>query len=160
MHLSNCVFNGGDSMAKPSEITTLNDRDIMSAIQENGWYIDKVEKTPERCLEAVKQNGCTLKLVPKEFHSTTLCLEAVKQDASAIKYMSKKIMTADICMEAVRKKGTIIAYSTYIPEEFRTKKLYLEAIKQNGKALEHAPVKFKSVSTAFNGSPVFLYKIF
>ncbi|MFP5111384.1 DUF4116 domain-containing protein [Bacillaceae bacterium C204] len=133
-------------MDKPSEIITISDRDIMSAIQENGWYIDKVEKTTERCLEAVKQNGLTLKLVPKNLHSVALCLEAVKQNALAIKYVSRKIMTDDICIEAVRNKGTIIAYSTYIPDEFRTKKLYLEAIKQNGKALEYVPDKYKSES--------------
>ncbi|MGP4080625.1 DUF4116 domain-containing protein [Pseudalkalibacillus sp. R45] len=133
-------------MGKPFEINTISDRDIMSAIQENGWYIDKVEKTPERSLEAVKQDGRTLKLIPKNLHSLPLCLEAVKQNASAIKYVSRKIMTDDICIEAVRNKGTIIANSTYIPDEFRTKKLYLEAIKQNGKALEYVPDKYKSDS--------------
>ncbi|WP_092504724.1 DUF4116 domain-containing protein [Virgibacillus subterraneus] len=116
----------------------------MSAIQENGWYIDKVEKTPERCLEAVKQDGRTLRLIPKNLHSLALCLEAIKQNAIAIKYVSKKIMTDDICIEAVRNKGTIIANSTYIPDKFRTKKLYLEAIKQNGKVLEYVPDKYKS----------------
>jgi len=135
-----------DSMDKPFEIISISDRDIMSAIQENGWYIDKVEKTPERSLEAVKQDGLTLKLIPKNLHSLALCLEAVKQNASAIKYVSRKIMADDICIEAVRNKGTIIANSTYIPDEFRAKKLYLEAIKQNGKALEYVPDKYKSDS--------------
>lgn len=133
-------------MDKPFEIISISDRDIMSAIQENGWYIDKVEKTPERSLEAVKQDGLTLKLIPKNLHSLALCLEAVKQNASAIKYVSRKIMADDICIEAVRNKGTIIANSTYIPDEFRAKKLYLEAIKQNGKALEYVPDKYKSDS--------------
>lgn len=135
-----------DRMDKPSEIITISDRDIILAIQENGWYLDKVEKTPERCLEAVKQNGLTLKSVPKNLHSVTLCLEAVKQNALAIKHVSRKVLTNDICIEAVRNNGTIIAYSTYIPDEFRTKKLYLEAIKQNGRALEYVPDKYKSES--------------
>ncbi|MGN7940960.1 DUF4116 domain-containing protein [Virgibacillus sp. 6R] len=133
-------------MEKPFEISIKSDRDIMSAIQKNAWYIDKVEKTPERCLEAVKQNGRTLQLIPKNFHSLSLCLEAVKQNPSAIKYVSRKVMTPDICMEAVRNDGTIIAYSTYIPDEFRTKELYLEAIKQNGEALKYVPDKYKSES--------------
>ncbi|MEQ6391236.1 DUF4116 domain-containing protein [Bacillaceae bacterium S4-13-58] len=131
-------------MDKPSEIISLSDRDIMSAIQENGWYIDKVEKTPERRLEAVKQNGRTLKMIPKKLHSVPLCLEAVRQNASAIKYVSRKVITEDICLEAVRTDGTIIEYSTYIPDIFRTKKLYLEAIKQNGQAIEFVPDKYKS----------------
>lgn len=130
-------------MDKSSGIITLSDQDIMLAIKENGFYIDNVEKTPERCLEAVKQNGRTLKLVPKRLHSVALCLEAIKQNASAIKYVSRRIMSIDICMEAVKSDGTIIKYSTYIPDEFRTKKLYHEAIKQNGKALEHVPDKYK-----------------
>ncbi|OUA84528.1 hypothetical protein BK706_25705 [Bacillus thuringiensis serovar leesis] len=133
-----------DSIDKSSEIITKSDQEIMSAIQENGWEINKEEKTLESCLEAVKQNGRKLKLIPKNLHTVTLCLEAVKQDASAIKYVSKKIMTDDICIEAVRNNGIIIAYSTYIPDEFRTKELYLEAIKQNGKALKYVPDKYKS----------------
>ncbi|WP_173401268.1 DUF4116 domain-containing protein, partial [Halalkalibacter akibai] len=96
-------------MDKPFEISTINDQEIISAIQENGWYIEKVEKTAERCLEAVKQDGRTLRLIPKRLHTLALCLEAVKQNASAIKYVSRKIMTDDICIEAVRKRGTIIA---------------------------------------------------
>lgn len=133
-----------DSIDKPSDFITKSDQEIMPAIQENGWEISKEEKTPEKYLEDVKQNGRTLKLIPKNSHTITLCLEAVKQDASAIKYVSKKIMTDDICIEAVRNNGTIIAYSTYIPDEFRTKELYLEAIKQNGKALKYVPDKYKS----------------
>lgn len=146
MYIGKCVFSGGDSMDKPSEIITISDRDIISAIQENGWYIDKVEKTPERCLEAVKQDGRTLKSIPKNLHSVDLCYEAVKQNASAIKYVSKKVMTNEICIEAVKNDGSILAYSSYIPDEFRTKKLYLEAIKQNGKALKYVPDKYKSES--------------
>lgn len=133
-------------MDKPSGFMTISDRDIISAIQENGWYIDKVEKTNERCLEAVKQDGRTLKSIPKNLQSVDLCFEAVKQNALAIKYVSKKILTNDICIEAVRNNGRIIGYSSYIPDEFRTKKLYLEAIKQNGKALEYVPDKYKSES--------------
>jgi calcineurin-like phosphoesterase family protein len=146
MYIGKFVSLEVDSMDKPSEIITISDRDIISAIQENGWYIDKVEKTPERCLEAVKQDGRTLKSIPKNLHSVDLCFEAVKQNASAIKYVSKKVMTNEICIEAVRNDGTIIAYSPYIPDEFRTKKLYLEAIKQNGKALKYVPDKYKSES--------------
>ncbi|MEM5678872.1 DUF4116 domain-containing protein [Bacillus paranthracis] len=79
-----------DSIDKPSDFITKSDQEIMPAIQENGWEISKEEKTPEKYLEDVKQNGRTLKLIPKNSHTITLCLEAVKQDASAIKYVSKK----------------------------------------------------------------------
>lgn len=127
-------------------VIKMNDQDIITAIQKNGLYIEQVEKTPERCLAAVRQNGLALQLIPKDLHSVALCLEAVKQNASAIKYVSRKIITDDICLEAVRSDGTVIAYSTFIPDEFRTKKLYLNVIKQNGIALEHVPDKYKSES--------------
>ncbi|MBT2639446.1 DUF4116 domain-containing protein [Bacillus sp. ISL-39] len=55
-------------------------------------------------------------------------------------------MTNEICIEAVKNDGSILAYSSYIADEFRTKKLYLEAIKQNGKALKYVPDKYKSES--------------
>lgn len=127
----------------------IGDEVIMAAIQENGWYIDSVEKTPERCLAAVKQNGRVLKLIPKDLHSIALCLEAIKQNASAIEFVSKDILTYDFFVKAVRSNGAVIAHSTYIPVECQTKELFLEAIKQNGKALKYVPDKYKSENTCW-----------
>lgn len=48
------VVNG---MAVLTTIFKMSDNDIMKAIKENGYCIDRVEKTHERCFVVVKQNG-------------------------------------------------------------------------------------------------------
>lgn len=124
-------------------VVKMSDHDIMKAIQENGYCIDYVEKTPERCFAAVKQNGLALKVIPKAMHTVDMCLEAVKQNGYAIKHVSKKVLTYEICLEAAKNDSRCLAY---IPETFQTEELYLEAIKQDGRALRHIPDKHKSKS--------------
>jgi hypothetical protein len=82
-------------------VVKMSDHDIMKAIQEDAYYIECVEKTPERCCVAVKQNGLSLQVIPKAMHTVDMCLEAVKQNGSAIKYVSSKVLTYEICLEAV-----------------------------------------------------------
>ena len=121
-------------------IKTSND-DIMAAIQKNGFYIDRVEKTPDRCLAAVRQDGNALRVIPKALHTQELCSEAVKQNGQAVKYISKKVISYNICMEAVKNDGNALAF---VPEEFYKYKLFTEAIRENGKALRFIPEKAKS----------------
>lgn len=118
-----------------------NDEDIMTAIQNNGFIINSVEKTPERCLAVVKQNGEALAMIPKALHTQDLCLEAVKQNGQALKYVSKKMLSHDICLEAVKDNGEALSF---VPEKQHTKELFLEAIKQNGIALRYIPEKNRS----------------
>lgn len=124
-------------------VVKMSDHDIMKAIQENAYYIERVEKTPERCCVAVKQNGLALQVIPKAMHTVDMCLEAVKQNGYAIKYVSSKVLTYEICLEAVKNNSRSLSY---IPETFQTKELYLEAIKQDGRTLRHIPDKHKSKS--------------
>lgn len=121
----------------------MKDQDVIAAIQKNGMYIDRVEKTPERCLAAVKQNGHALKKIPKALHTVDLCHEAVKQNGLALEYISEKVLTNEICLEAVRKNGTALSY---VLDKFQTRELRLEAIKQAGEALQYIPEKYKSKS--------------
>ncbi len=120
-----------------------NDHDIMNAIQEDGCYIEHVDKTPERCFAAVKQNGLTLQIIPKAMHTADMCLEAVKQNGYAVRYVSSKVLTYEICLEAVKNKSRVLAY---IPEKFQTEELYFEAIKQDGRNLRYLPDIYKSDS--------------
>jgi len=120
-----------------------SDQDIITEIQKNGYYIDRVEKTPERCLAAVKQNGLVLKLIPKAIHTIDLCLEAVKQNGLALKYISKKVLTSEIYFEAVRNNGIALSY---VPDTFKTRELCLAAVKKNGEALQYVSDKYKSQS--------------
>lgn len=124
-------------------VVKMSDYDIMKAIQENGYCIDYVEKTPERCFAAVKQDGLTLKKIPKAMHTVDMCLEAVKQNGYAIRYVSLKVLSYEICLEAVRNNSSMVFY---IPEKFQTEQLYLEAIKQDGRALRYIAETHKSKS--------------
>lgn len=128
-------------MDKVFENKIKNDRYARLAIRNNDMYIDKIERTPEGYLEAVKKNGLILRDIPKKLQNVHICHEAIKQNGIAIKWVSKKILTDDLCLEAVRNNGNSI---DDIPEEFRTKKLYLEAIKKNGLVLKVVPDKYKS----------------
>lgn len=139
-----------DLIARP------NEKDIISEIQINGYYIDKVEKTPERCMIAVKQNGLVLKVIPKVIHTQKLCLEAVTQAGMAVQYVSKKVINAEICMKAVKNNGNALMY---IPPEFFTSKLYVEAVKQDGKALRFVPDERRTeelclIAISQNGSAI------
>jgi hypothetical protein len=129
--------------------TPTSDSEILAAIQRDGWYISQVKMTPERCLAAVQQDGLVLRMIPWDLHTVALCLEAVRHDVAAVRYVSKKILNEDICIEAVRKNWEIIT-SSYclfdIPDEFRTKELYFEAIKQNSRAILYVPNECKSES--------------
>ncbi|MCR5256685.1 MAG: DUF4116 domain-containing protein [Desulfovibrio sp.] len=59
-------------------------------------------KTPELCMEAVKQYGVALRFVPKELRTAETCLVAVKQEAMAFKYVPEAMQTEDVCLEFFR----------------------------------------------------------
>lgn len=124
-----------------STVVKMNDEQIMKAIQKNGTYIENVEKTPERCLAAVKQNGLTLQIIPKDIHTVDLCLEAVKQNGNAIRFVSPKILTYKICLEAIKNSCRALSY---IKEPFQTKELLLKSVKRDGRSLQYVPDKKKS----------------
>lgn len=124
-------------------IVKMSDDDIIKAIQEDGCYINRVEKTPERCFVAVKQNGLALRMIPKAMHTVDMCLEAVKQNGYAVSYVSSKVLTYEICLEAVKNNPEAL---TYIPETLQTEELYLEAVKQDGRTLRYIPETHKSKS--------------
>ena len=60
----------------------------------------------EKALEAVKQNGVTLRYVNEQ--TEEICLEAVKQDGYALRYVNEQ--TEEICLEAVKQNGVALRY--------------------------------------------------
>lgn len=86
----------------PGLVAGMSEKDIISKIKRDASYIDKVEKTPERCMIAVKQSGLALQLIPKAVHTIELCLEAVSQNGMAVKFVSKKVINAEICMKQLK----------------------------------------------------------
>lgn len=120
-------------------ISQMKEQDIIDAINKDSWFIDKVEKTPERCMAAVKQNGNALKCIPQRIHTVELCLEAVKNDGNSLRYVHKKILTYEICLEAVKNNGIALLY---VPDNIKNKDLCKKAVKQNGEALKYVPSKY------------------
>jgi len=61
----------------------------------NGWDLTEYEKwyDEEYCLEAVKQNGYTLKYV--RIQTKEICLEAVKENKYALQYVDKRVFKGE-----------------------------------------------------------------
>ena len=60
-------------------------------------------KTAELCLEAVKQDGMILRLVPRKYKTKELCFEAVKQKGNALAYVPEKHKTTELCFYAMKR---------------------------------------------------------
>jgi hypothetical protein len=93
-------------------------------------------KTAELCLEAVKQDGMILRLVPRKFKTRELCIEAVKQNGDALFYVPKKYKTVELCIEAIKQNGRALAY---VPEKLKTMELCFKAMERH-----HAANKYVS----------------
>lgn len=124
-------------------VRNIEGEDILSEIRKDGFYIEKVEKTPERCILAVQQTGFALQAIPKTKRTPELCLEAVKQTGGAIRYVPQDLMNNDICMEAVKNDSDGITIY-FVPKEFRSSELILEAVKKNGLTLRFIPEEERS----------------
>jgi uncharacterized SAM-dependent methyltransferase len=51
-------------------------------------------KTPEICLEAIKQRGLALKYVPEAMKTEAVCLAAVRENGYALKYVPIRLKAA------------------------------------------------------------------
>ena len=93
-------------------------------------------------MEAVTRDGGALKYVPKTVLSEhpDLCLEAVKQNPSSIRIVPIEYITGPLCLEAVTRHGGALNYIPlqYVPDEYKPM-LYMAAVKQNGAALQYVP---------------------
>ena len=67
-------------------------------------HVSEQEKTPEVCLEAVKQTGEALEYVPETLKTPELCLAAVRQTGEALKFVPEELKTVALCTEAVSKR--------------------------------------------------------
>ena len=61
---------------------------------------------PVYCLEAVKQDGYSLRYVKEQ--TEAICLEAVKQHGDSLGYVKEQ--TEAICLEAVKQNGYSLGY--------------------------------------------------
>ncbi len=67
----------------------------------------------DKCLDAVRQQGNSLKYVPEEHKSVELCLEAVSQSADALCYVPSNVLGMDHYLAAVRNNPHIISSLPY-----------------------------------------------
>lgn len=72
-------------------------------------WVPEAMKTPEVCLEAVRQYPLALSSVPKRLKTRELCLEAVRTPvssdrmASPLRFVPDELKTVDMCAEALRR---------------------------------------------------------
>ncbi len=94
----------------------------LEAIREDGWAFDFVLlalRTPELCLKAVKTGGGALRFAPWGVRIRNPCLEAVKGDGWAFRLVPEDLKTPGMCMAAVKSEGPL----RYVPEELLSPEL-------------------------------------
>lgn len=120
-----------------------SEQNIILQLKEDGYYIEKIEKTPERCMIAVKQNGSALRVIPEDMHTYELCLQAVQQAGEAIKYVSKKIINEELCLIAVKNDGMALKL---VPSKLKVEEVCRSAVQTNWKSFLYVPKAKCSVS--------------
>lgn len=122
-----------------------NSEFFLSLIKKDGLNLrlinyDNQKKYPEICIEAVKQNALALQYAI--FKTPEICLIAAKQNKEAIKYIRFRdfIKNRDFLLDIVKADGTAIQYFNYLNTDlYDDTYIYLEAIKQNPKAIRYIP---------------------
>ena len=87
-------------------------------------------------IEDVSKNGLLLNCIPMEFRTDEMCIKAIAQNPEALQFVpndKKKLFEKIICYN--KKKITDWRELQYI--ENQTEEMCLEAVKQNGYALEY-----------------------
>jgi hypothetical protein len=156
------------SPALAEEIASAKDDDSLSALsaEAKGWIrriategedvfkkVPPALRTKEFCIAAVKQIGWVLEYMPKKLKTVEVCLAAVKQDpgvfhcvpdeleAQVKKALGDEITSEEEALEAVKNDGEALEY---VPEKLKTAELCLEAVKQADWALQYVPEKLKA----------------
>jgi hypothetical protein len=121
-------------------------------------------KTKQICIEAVKQNWLNLPDVPKEQCCEELYFEAIKKEVASLRYVPIEYCTDKICYAAVLCYDDVLGwiekeYRTknlcrmatkyslsitlkYVPDEWITQEMCIEAVNHNCANLEFVPKKW------------------
>jgi hypothetical protein len=126
----------------------------MEAMKADGAGLRFVPKdliTPELCLEAVKHTKpgfnstfySALNYIPKELRTEEIYFEATKL-GYRIDHIPAEFRSERVCFEVIKfdARAIFLEIPDGIPEEHKTYKLYLEAVKQYGSILKIAPKEF------------------
>jgi hypothetical protein len=122
------------------------------AVKQNGLAIKFIQnQTPEVCEAAVNQNPLALQFI--ENQTDELCMMAVKKNGLSLQFV--EIMKAEIAYTAVKQNYDAMKYAyifrpafigsiipifgmalEFVPKQYQKKQMCLEAVKNNGMALE------------------------
>ena len=124
------------------------DKDIvLSAVKQRGntiSYADKsLRKDKKIALAAVKQNGTAIDYVDESLKKDEKFIEAIDWDAvnnAFAEAAGMSSLTKKEALEFVKEDGLTLKYLHHLK---KNKKIVLEAVKQNGKALQFADKIFK-----------------
>jgi len=116
-------------------------------------------RTRDICLEAVKQNGSVLPIVPEKYkqdlsmaavtrdglalqyvkqQTPDLCMAAINQNARALRYVEDP--TIDLCLAAVTKEGWVLGF---VHNRLRTLEVCMAAVNQNNTVLDEVPANIR-----------------
>jgi hypothetical protein len=128
------------NMIPISDLNSWNNTQFcLEAVKQNGKTLRYVrEKTEEIRLEAVKENGLVLEYIRDLEQTEQICLEAVKQIGLALQFVKEQ--TEQICIEAVKEDGMSIKH---VKEQ--TEQICLEAVKQRGRVLCYVREKTEQI---------------
>lgn len=110
--------------------------------------LDKVkfeDRTYDKCLEAVKNNGIELYDVPFNHRTHEMCLTAVKSRWQAIDFVPDYVMLEDTKLEiATVVVGKYGDYINDVPESMRTNELWLLALETDPTLLKELPQELQT----------------
>jgi len=120
------------------------------AVEQNPWLFEHVPnefKTREMCVRVVARHGWCVKWVPDYFLTEEMCIDAVSQDAWTISrgawILPARFRTMRVYISAVTQNGLVLPW---VPDNLMTEELCLLAVTQNGMALQWVPESLKTVA--------------
>jgi hypothetical protein len=130
---------GGLSLGMKSPFHDMPDAEktpevCLEAVKQKGWmlkYVPEANKTREVCLAAVEKNQLLLEYVPEALKTPEFYLAAVKQNSLVFESVPDELKTPEMCMMAVTQDGGILIH---VPENLRTPELYLTAVQAEQKS--------------------------
>ena len=115
----------------------------LNAVMQNGLsikYIPKKKLNNRICRLAIKQNGLALKYIPQNYINPIICRIALEQNSMALEYVPNHWKDYELCNNAVSNNGLALQF---IPIYKRDLKICYSAIEQNGLALKYVPTHKK-----------------
>ncbi len=145
---------GGDGRVLRLDLRTVPEKlrtpeTCLEAVREsalNFKYVPDASATEEICLEAVRQDGDQLQYVPKRFRTPAVCMEAVRQEPGAFEFVPEELKTEELCGDVVRRLPCMLAF---VPEKLKTPEMCAEALAginptYRDQMLQYVPVRMQA----------------